>query len=449
VPLRILVALAAVLTFSSSPLVAQEILTLEEALRTALVQNPNVASATAAAAAATSSRWADWGAFLPTARLNANLSSTDFTNVTFVTPEGSAGFIDPPLKDTRQSSNLGVSLGLGILNPDRITNVKAGAAREDAADMRLTAAERVVIRDVKQAYFEALKQQQLVAVAERQLESRLQDLDLTERRYRIAAASRSDLLGAEIDASDAELRLLDARDAQRRALRGLQVLLAVDVNEAHPDDTELIDVDLVPDADGLDPRRLTEAAKASNPNLQALRYDEKAAAASKWSAKAQYLPTIDIGLSFGRNKELAEDENLFDFSPANTSATFNIVGSWNLLSGFTRKRQTAQADQQLRQTRAELLAQELLIEKDVRDLVNELTRRSRRLELLERNVRLASERLELARQQYRLGSIPYFNLQQAIDRLQQAEQQLFQERYDYLIGWASLEEKVGGDLGGR
>jgi outer membrane protein len=423
VPLRILVALAAVLTFSSSPLVAQEILTLEEALRTALVQNPNVASATAAAAAATSSRWADWGAFLPTARLNANLSSTDFTNVTFVTPEGSAGFIDPPLKDTRQSSNLGVSLGLGILNPDRITNVKAGAAREDAADMRLTAAERVVIRDVKQAYFEALKQQQLVAVAERQLESRLQDLDLTERRYRIAAASRRDLLGAEIDASD--------------------------VNEAHPDDTELIDVDLVPDADGLDPRRLTEAAKASNPNLQALRYDEKAAAASKWSAKAQYLPTIDIGLSFGRNKELAEDENLFDFSPANTSATFNIVGSWNLLSGFTRKRQTAQADQQLRQTRAELLAQELLIEKDVRDLVNELTRRSRRLELLERNVRLASERLELARQQYRLGSIPYFNLQQAIDRLQQAEQQLFQERYDYLIGWASLEEKVGGDLGGR
>jgi outer membrane protein TolC len=79
--------------------------------------------------------------------------------------------------------------------------------------------------------------------------------------------------------------------------------------------------------------------------------------------------------------------------------------------------------------------------------VKELKRRSQRLTIIERNVQLAGERLDLAREQYRLGSIPYFNLQQAIDRLTLTEQALFQERYDYLIGWASLEEKVGGYLG--
>ncbi len=66
----------------------------------------------------------------------------------------------------------------------------------------------------------------------------------------------------------------------------------------------------------------------------------------------------------------------------------------------------------------------------------------------DRSVRLAGERLELAREQYRLGSIPYFNLQQAIDQLTLSEQSLFQERYDYLIGWANLEERVGGDMSG-
>ena len=59
---------------------------------------------------------------------------------------------------------------------------------------------------------------------------------------------------------------------------------------------------------------------------------------------------------------------------------------------------------------------------------------------------LADARPELAREQYRLGSIPYFNLQQAIDRTTQAEQSLFTERYDYLIRWAELEERVGPAL---
>ncbi|MDT8437243.1 MAG: TolC family protein, partial [Gemmatimonadota bacterium] len=59
---------------------------------------------------------------------------------------------------------------------------------------------------------------------------------------------------------------------------------------------------------------------------------------------------------------------------------------------------------------------------------------------------LAAERLNLAREQYRLGSIQYFNLQQAIDRLTQAEQSLYTDRYDYLIRWAELEQRVGPDL---
>lgn len=446
--LRALVPALAAVGLAASPGMAQQTLTLEDALRAALARNPGIESATAAAAAAKSSRWADWGVFLPTARVGATLFSSDFTNVTFVTPEGSSGTIDPPLKDTRKSSNANLALGLTILNPERISEVKAGGARQGAAELRLTLAERTVIRDVKRAYFEALKQQQLVSVAERQLESRRQDRSVTEGRYRIAAASRSDLLGSEIDVGDAELRLLDARDAQSRALRSLQVLLAEPATAARPEEITLVDMDLVPDAAALDADRLADAAQAANPGLQALRYDEKAAAASLLSRRFAYLPTIDIGLLFGRGKEVARDESLFDFSPANTSTTFTISGSWNLFSGFSRKRQTAEADLRLRQVRADLTAQELLIGKEVRDLVNELNRRSVRLQLLERNVQLASERLELARQQYRLGGIPYFNLQQAIDRLQQTEQLLFQERYDYLIGWANLEEKVGGDLGG-
>ncbi|MCL7971707.1 MAG: TolC family protein [marine benthic group bacterium] len=427
---------------------AQQVTTLEEALRTALTLNPNVESSSAAAAAATSSRWADWGAFLPTIDLRGSLSQTDFTTVTFVDPTGVSQELEDPITSTRKSSSGSLTFGLALLNPERIANVKAGNRREDAAQYRLTATERTVIRDVKRSYFEALKQNQLLEVSRRQLEARRQDLDVTEQRYRIAAASRSDLLGAQIDLSDAELRVLDSEDALSRALRQLQVTLGVPVTNTDPGAVELVDVDQVPDARPLEADVLVSNALRANPNLLALQMDREAAGEDLWSAKAAYLPRIDIGYTLGRSKELGRDESLFDFSPANTSDGFVIQGSWSLFSGFTRKRQTAQADRAQRQAAAQLTAEQLQIEKDVRDLVKELKRRSQRLEILERNVLLAGERLDLAREQYRLGSIPYFNLQQAIDRLTLSEQALFQERYDYLIGWANLEEKVGGNLGG-
>jgi outer membrane protein TolC len=429
----------------ASALPAQQVVTLEEALESALSRSPTIEAADATAAAASSARWADWGAFLPTIRANVDLSSTDFTNVTYLTPEGSPAVLDPPLTDVSKGSNAALSFSLPLLNPERIAAVGAGGSRKDAAWLRLTAAERTVIRDVKRAYFEALKQRRLLEVAQRQLEARRVDLEVTQERYRIAAASRSDLLGAEIDASDAELRVLQAEDGLAAAVRALQVAMANPVS-IQPELVALVDVEEVPRAEFLDAASLVRAAHASNPTLAALLKEEDAASSDLWAARASYLPRIDLGFVLGRSKQLGREESLFDFEPANTRSSFQIVGSWNLFQGFERKRQTAEASGRVQRARAEWTANALQLDKDVRDLVQELKRRDRRLTILVRNRDLADERLELAREQYRLGSIPYFNLQQAIDRTTQAEQSLFTERYDYLIRWAELEERVGPAL---
>lgn len=445
---RLAVATAAIalLGTDASSIGAQQVITLERALSSALSRSPTIEAADAAAAAASSARWADWGAFLPTVRADVSLSSTDFTNVTYLTPEGSPATIDPPLTDVSKGSNASLSFSLPLLNPERVADVRAGGARKDAAWLRLSAAERAVIRDVKRNYFEALKQRRLLEVARRQLEARRADLEVTQDRYRIAAASRSDLLGAEIDASDAELRVLQAEDGLAAAIRGLQVAMANPVS-AEPELVTLIDVERVPDAGTLDAASLARAAHAANPTLAALLKDEAAASSDLWAARASYLPRIDLGFVLGRSKQLGRQESLFDFEPANTRSSFQIIGSWNLFQGFERKRQTALASERVQRSRSEWTAGALQLDKDVRDLVQELQRRDRRLRILERNRDLADERLELAREQYRLGSIPYFNLQQAIDRTTQAEQSLFTERYDYLIRWAELEERVGPALG--
>ncbi|MEN8144660.1 MAG: TolC family protein [Gemmatimonadota bacterium] len=418
-------------------------MTLEEALRIALANNPSIESADASYASAKAARWADYGAFLPRVSVSGAASRTSFTNSSFLSPEGSPQILDPPLEDVSKSNSASLTLSLPLFSPERFSDAKAGGAELGAARLRLSAAEATVVRDVRRAYLEALKQQRLLEVADRQQIARGQDLEVTESRYRIAAASRSDLLGAQIDLSDAELRYLDADAGLAAALRDLHVLLARPSQGFESTDAVLVDIEEVPDASGLDPAELASAAMRANPTVLALEQDERAASAGLLSAKAAWLPSVDVSLTFGRSRSLAESQSLFSFDPANTRATFSISGSWTLFDNFSRKASNAQANRSLRQARADLTRERLNLERDVRDLVSDLQRRHRRLDALTRNQELADERLELAREQYRLGSIPYFNLQQAIDRLNSAEQSLFQDRYEYLKAWADLEERLG------
>ena len=433
---------ALMITCAAHPLLAQQRLTLEEAIQTALVQNPSMSSAEAAVSAASARRWADWGAFLPTASLNGSVSNNNFSTTTFQNPDGTTTVLDDPIDDVSRSNSAALSLGLQ-LGADQFISLGAGGARKEAADYRLAATSRDVIRQVKVSYFDALKAQALAGVAERQADARRQDFEVTRDRYRIAAASRSDLLGAEIDLRNAELREMDTQDGFVAALRLLRATLGQEAAQLDAGDFVLVDPVTIPDATMLEADRLVAAARVGNPDLRAALAEERAASAGVRSARASYLPILNFGLTFGRSRQVAEDESLFTFSPANTSEGLTISASWPLFTGFQRKQQNAEASQQLVAAQADLTSEELRVEREVRDLVDRLRRRSLRLEVLERNAELSGERLDLAREQYRLGSIAYFNLQQAIESLDQAQQDVLDERYELLKDWAELERRVG------
>jgi len=424
-------------------LVAQQTLPLDQAIRTALLHNPSMTSAEASASAAGASRWADWGALLPSVSVNGSVNRTDFTTTTFQNPDGTTTVLDDAIDDVNRSNSAGLSFNLQ-LSADRFANVGAGGARNEAANLRLAAAATDIVRQVKIAYFDALKAQALVGVAERQQEARLQDFEVTQNRYRIAAASRSDLLGAEIDLRNAELRVLDTEDAFAAAVRQLRTTLGQDVAALDREELVLLDPERVPNADDLDVGALLVAARGANPELQALSADERAASSGVWSARSAYLPTLNLSLNLGRGRQVGIDESLLSFSPANTSRSVSVSASWALFNGFQRKQRTAEASSQLIRAQASLRTEDLRLEREVRNLVDQLQRRGRRLDVLELNADLSEERLDLAREQYRLGSIAYFNLQQAIESLDQAQQDVLNERYELLKDWAELEQRVGG-----
>jgi outer membrane protein TolC len=425
---------------------ATDTLGLRDAIATALIHNPAVARAEANAATAAANRWADWGALLPSASVSASLSRSDFTTITFPNPDGTTSILADPIEDYSRANSAGLGLSLQ-LSAETFTGIDAGGEQRSAADYRLSAAQVDVVRQVKLAYFDALKQQRLVDVARRQLESRREEYSLTQQKYRIAAADRSALLGAEIELRNAELAVLDAEDALAAAVRALRVAQGVDRMDVT--DVALVDPASIPDADALDVGALLDAARRANPELRALAADERAASSELWSARASYLPTLNVNMNFNRSRQLGDDEGRFTFSPVNTNRGFTIGLNWPLFNGFQRKTRNAQASNNLTIARAALSEQELMLEQDLRRIVADIRRGDRRLDVLARNAELARERLELTREGYRVGSVDYPVLQQTIEAVDSAERAVFEARYELLKQWAELESRVGDEAGSR
>jgi len=440
------VGVAALLTLGPGAVqvVAQagEPLTLDEAVRIALRTNVRIDRDEAAVLAAAADYRAGWGAFLPTASLNGGLGHSAFTTNSFANPDGTVTEVPLPVQSQSNASTQGLSLAFDVFDGGgRFADLRSRRAGESAALYRLSSTERTLSRDVKLAYYEALKQDHLVNVAGRQLEGRRRDLEVARRRYEIAAVNRTDVLGAEIEVLNAELALVQAQTERESAGRALQIQMG---REPEPGELpSLADVPRAPSADRLDPPSLVAVALGTKPEISALEADVEAADAGVWRARSTYLPSVRVNYGYGRSESQGPRGDFFVLDPSNTSHSFSLTATWNLFDGFDREAQNAQARASARQRRADLTLRRLSLEQEVRDQIAELAARSRRLDIRERNLSVAQQRLDMMQERYRLGTVEYVDLLSAISQLTTAEQSVIQERYEYLKAWANLEEQVG------
>ena len=427
----------------------RDTLTLEEAVRIGLDEDPDIRVERADREAVSGQRLADYGAFLPRLSAGAGFGRNDFTTVTYAAPEGTSRRLDEPESGISKSSSQTLSLDWTLLDGGRrFADWKAGGARIDAAAHRVSWAERQTVADVRVAYLEALRQRALVEVAEQQLEARRRDLRLARKRYAIADADRSEILGARSDTLDARMRLLEARRRARVRMRGLRTAMGVDESRLSAA-TTLAPVGELPALDSVAVETLVSRAMGGHPEIAALEAEARAASADLWAARATYLPTVRLGYSLGRSERLGREGSFFVLDPSNESRNLSLNVSWNLFGGLEREQQRARASSTLRRTRAQRSKRRMQVAATVRNRVEELRRRRERLELIRRKLEVARERVAVMRERFRLGDASYLELQRVIEQLDAAERDRIEERYAYLTAWAELERVTGPIPGGE
>ena len=429
------------------PAVAQgpilpDTLDITRAIRIALGESPQLRISRTQADQAGSDHLAAWGAFLPRANVSASLSRSSFSRSTFVGEEGLSETLPQVLTSSSQGGNQGLSLSWTVLDGGRrFAAVSQASARLRAAQRYYEDQERAVLLTVRREFLEALRRQELLELTRAQIADRELELEIARRRYEIAAVERTDLLGAEGNLLNAQMRLI-GEESQLRA--GLRQLVASMGLPSEAGDGLILAGDGGMPAGTPDVELIVRTAVTSDPELAALEAERAAASAALWSARTSYLPTISVSLGWGRGENFGPEDSFWQFDLDDTSHGFTISAGWSLFDGFSRERENAQASAARRGAEERLRQRRIEIERDVRQYGDQIEQLSLTLTLLERMLAISRERLEMQQERYRLGTVTFTGLQQAIDAVQDAETSVIQNQYNYLIAWSNLAEYMEG-----
>ncbi len=412
----------------ATPAAAQHVqITLQEAIQRALQVQPAMVQARGDESNAGVQRLAAIGAFVPTVTLNSSAFR-----------QNSASIVNGlPAQAGTYTYNTGLSLNVDVFDGlRRLQRYRNAAATAEAANAGYTNQRFQVTLQTKQAFYNALATQELVRVAESQVRRAQQQLQISVDKLHAGSATRSDSLRSTVDYGNARIALLQAQANLATAQANLGRQVGIDsLVRAVPDST----LPALPDSIGL-----RTAALDNSPQVIQAQAQARAFGATVWDQRSQYLPTLSVSYSTS-SQGLTQPWQGFS-APNRNLNQLRFSLSWTIFNGFAREQQqtaavvqrdiaTARAEDTRRQVNAALTQQ-----------LAAAATAFEQIDIARANVAAATEDLRVQNERYRVGAATILDLLTSQTALTQAEVNLVQTRFNYLIARAQVEAVVGRTL---
>jgi outer membrane protein len=431
-----------------SAAVAQSVparLTLEEALALARAHNPSLRRVVNEIEAAEANTRQQYGALLPRLNTSIGFGLGRSTALTGQDPFGRPVRLDDPIDYRSSTASQSIGAQMTVFDGGRnVRNIATARAQERVADARVAAEARRVDALVARQFYQALRADVLIELEQRLLASAAANLERTEELLRIAGASHPDVLGARLQLAAAEQDVARAESEARKAKLQLLELLGV----AGAPEFELAGELPEPvDPASLDGERLVADALAASPATVQAHAATRAASQRTSAARAARWPTITASAGFGRSMSLSSYDAFFELNPQNRGLNFQLGAALPLFTGFQTSAAVTQAAVAERNAREDERAAGLAVGREVRSALIDLEQAYNTFELSMLRASLSRERLAMAEEQYRLGSLNFILLQQHIDQAAQAERGALDARFGYAAALVALEERAATRIG--
>ncbi len=483
------------------------VLTLEEAIQIALVQNRALRSVRLDVENASAQVREAWGQVLPQVNLSAdytrNLKSPNpFAGSSAGSLFNSLGFVDwlaynerartdddPETEPIsfgefveRQQQGLeeaGIRLRTGD-NPFAVDNrftagitieqtlfsktafaaIKGAEILKEINRRGATRQEQLLIDQVQRAFYGALLTQEQVRVVAQSVERTRETLQETIRRVAQGVAPQFQRLSAEVELANLETQLIQAQNQAAQALDQFKLLLGIPIEQV---------VQLRGTLDVTDPGRYQQVALDDavalalerRPDLEQLRLQVKLREVDRALAKAARYPRLSAFASLSyignvpdyRTIVRSDPNDPFKFSQRtndffssdywNPSVNVGLRLTWTIFSGFQTSARVQQRQIAVKQAELQYLQQLEQVRLEVLQAMRDLEAARKRLISQERNVERAELNYEHARIRLREGVASPLEEREASQQLDQSRLNYLQAVYDYLVAQSAFETAVG------
>jgi outer membrane protein len=410
------------------PVSAQQVaVTLQEAVNRALQVQPAMVQARGDESNAGAQRLAAVGAFVPAVTLNSSAFRQNIGSIVN----------GVPVPGSTYQYNTGLSFSVDLFDGlRRVQRYRNAAATAAAADAGYINQRYQVTLLTKQAFYNAIASEDLVRVAQSQLDRAKRQLQISIDKLHAGSATRSDSLRSTVDYGNARIALLQAQANLATAQANLGRQIGIDSLVRAVPDTALPPL---PDSMGL-----RSAALENSPQVVQSEAQARAMSASVWDQRSQYLPTLSLSYNTSSQGYTVPWRG-FDLPNRNINR-LSFALSWTIFNGFQREQQQTAATVQRDVAEAHAEDTRRQVNAALTQQLAALTTSFEQINIAQANVAAATEDLRVQNERYRVGAATILDLLTSQAALTQAEVNLVQSRFNYLIARAQVEAVVGRTL---
>ncbi|KAA3439198.1 TolC family protein [Rufibacter hautae] len=420
------------LLFGAGEAKAQELLTLEDAVRIALERNYDIKLSANDRRIAENNVTRGNAGMLP--NVTANLANN--RTIQNSTQTRSDGQVNEVSWGQGSTLNGGVGLNWTVFNGfamfaryEQLQELQ----KLGETNLQLTIISRVA--DVMGTFYELVQQQQQLRAYDTAISISRLRVNTAQNRFEIGKAARLEVLNAQVDFNTDTTNLLRQQELYRNTQIRMNELLVRDVNIRFsvPDDI-LID-------DQLTLAGLTEQAAQQNPSLKAAVLNRRIVELDAKQVRANRYPVIGVntGYNFNRNR------SALGFSTLSTGngLTYGVSASVPIFSGFNQRRNEQNANIQINSAQLQYEQINQNINAQLAAAYQTYLTNLSLVRLEDNNRRIARQNLDITLEKFRLGSITTVEVRDAQLNYVNATVRYSNAQFQAKIGEVALKEIAG------
>ncbi len=435
------VVLLLIVAVVSATVAQQRSLTLSQAVEVALDRNFNVKQAQNNLERDQASVLAAYGNFLPNINLNSSWGGSQ--GETFL-PNGQR----LPSTNIRSLSS-GVSASLTLFDGfSNTSNLSSSVNTAIASEYTLSRTRQSVVNQARRLYYEVLRTERLLRVAEASLRYSTQQLERVQEMARLGSASLVNVYQQQAQVGQDEVRVVQSQNEYETAKANLVAFLALDVTEpiriedpSIPEEIEQAEFERLKEATR-NLRGLISTAFDNRPDYRGAKAGYEATESAVTIARSGYFPRLSASAGYTLSGNSRVQSEFEDFR---NSRNFNwgISLQFPIFSGFRTNEATQRALVTRKNAEENLRETERRIQVEIKGALLQLEFSEKNYESAVKSLQFQEQNLKVNQERYNVGAGTLLDLFFAQNNYNNALAAKINAVIQYLAAKSQLDLAVG------